>query len=212
MKRPVILAALLVVVAGGALWRWTRGRSAGESSPPAKPAAGPTAPQPRPALPDPATLPPPAPPDLSRLPPLPAPHGDPAVQAALKDLPAWLAATYPDADATFLGADCATPPCLIGVGFASRPLSTVQIRALLTGVQAEIERRLGYPMTTVHADQDRTGRDLLWMYALPAELPGDARETLRASAEDRHAALLAPQRAPTPPSRPGPGEPGYVGP
>lgn len=121
-------------------------------------------------------------------------HRGETVQASLAGFSEWLIATYPAAEPTFLGADCASPPCLIGMQFTGERLTHDEVRALLAGVPREIERRTGITMSAIHADEDDAGRHYLWMYGLPAELANDERETLRLSAEARYALRMDPLR------------------
>jgi hypothetical protein len=123
-------------------------------------------------------------------------HQPHATDAELDDFGAWLTSTFPRAEPAFLGVDCTAPPCLIGVQFLTKDLSSSEIGVLMRGVRTEVERRLGFAMAVVHSDQDREGRDYLWMYGLPADVSDEQRHALRSSAEARYSARMAPLRPP----------------
>ena len=141
---------------------------------------------------------------------LPVAYRPDAVKAAVADFGDWLAAKYPSADAKFLGADCSTPPCMIGLSFSSAGLSDARdLRGFYADARAELERRVGWRMTTVHADEDERGRQYVWMYGISGDADAALTRELRENAERRHAARLDPIRPPIEPAIPGPGEPGY---
>lgn len=186
MSRPLLLGFLFVAMLGVAIWWGVRDRqgqpravpSGGEASVAHARAAAPSVPGAQ-GLPE-----------LARVPALPQAHGADAVQSKLDGFATWLTSTYAKAETEFLGADCTSPPCMIGVRFSAKGLAPDEVRGLLRGVRAEIERRVGIKMAVVHSDEDVEGRDHLWMYGLPAELANEHREALRASAELRHAPIL----------------------
>jgi hypothetical protein len=149
---------------------------------------------------------------LARIPALPESHQPAIVRTKLDGFAQWLATTFPQAKAEFLGADCVAAPCLIGVRFSAKGLSSpADVRAVLAGVRGEIERRVGIRMSVVHSDEDSEGRDYLWMYGLPDELAVEHRETLRESAEQRYSLRMDPLRLPIEPHVPQSSEPGYTG-
>jgi hypothetical protein len=113
----------------------------------------------------------------------------------LDDLDVWLAARFAKAEPTLLGIDCVAATCLFGVRYTAQALSHEELRNLLRDVRAEIERRVGFRMAVIHSDQDRDGRDYLWMYGLPADVDAEERELLRASAEARYSARMDPLRS-----------------
>ena len=195
MSRSIIFTSLLAAIAVVAIWFAVRDREHRTAAPP----AGVT---PVESVQE----------RLARVPALPPPHRAEVVRTKLDGLADWLVAAYPQAQTEFLGADCASPPCLIGVRFVAKGLaSPADVRGLLHGVRSEIERRLGIKMSVVHSDEDTEGRDYLWMYGLPDELAVEHRETLRASAEQRYSRRMDALRPPIEQHVPDPGEPGYTG-
>jgi len=143
---------------------------------------------------------------------LPEAYQPATVKAAVGDFGDWLATRYPGADAKFLGTDCSTPPCMIGLSFSDKGFSgAADLRGFYGDVRSELERRAGWPMAAVHADQDSNGRQYLWMYGIPGESGVELAQDLRDNAEQRHAARMDPLRAPTEPAIPGKGEAGYAG-
>lgn len=210
MKRALFILPGLAVVGGVAIWWLTRGEPAQARERSGQPARHevPMLRTPLPVDSPHGTLP-----DVGALPPLPPAHATDKVRSAFDGFAEWLAATYPKADTNFIGLDCSAPPCLVGVRFNVKDMGGAEeIRALNDGVRAEIERRMGFPMAAIHADQDVRGNDYLWMYGLPAELGDADRDLLRRSAELRHTVRMAPLVPPTEAAIPGPGEPGYVEP
>lgn len=210
MKRSLYILLGLAVIAGVAIWWLTRGEPAQ-----ARESADRRVARDVPMLR--TSIPPGSPqgalPDLRELPALPPAHHTDKVRSAFDGFAEWLAATYPKAATEFLGLDCSAPPCLVGVRFNVKDMrGPEEIRALHEGVRGEIERRMGFPMATIHADEDVNGNDYLWMYGLPAELGDADRDLLRRSAELRHAVRMAPLAPPIEAAVPGPGEPGYVAP
>lgn len=190
MSRSLVLASCVLVLVGGLIATALSTRSSSEPvTPPTSRATLPVAPR--------------------RSAELPPAHRAAAVRSSLAGFGDWLAASFPKAQPAFLGADCSSPPCMIGIRFDGAGLSPAEVRALLGGARREIERRAGIAMTVIHSDQDASGRDHLWMYGLPAELASEPREQLRAAAESRHSSRMDPVRAPIEPHVPGMGEPGY---
>lgn len=123
------------------------------------------------------------------------PHRPDALQQALADMPAWLSSLYPEANAEYLGTDCAAPPCLVGVAWEGSGFETPErMRAFVRDYQAEVEHRAGFPMAAVYMEEDRQGRQYIWMSGLPADLPADdpLRDDLLAKAAERHHQRMAP--------------------
>jgi hypothetical protein len=65
-----------------------------------------------------------------------------------------------------------------------------QIWRVQAAAKAEVERRLGYSLGTVHLDEDQEKRQYLWMYGLPEEILLDSAPEAQRSAEDRYAVKM----------------------
>lgn len=148
---------------------------------------------------------------LHGLPSISKSHRPSAIESTLEGYGEWLEATYPRFDTKFLGVDCDAAPCLIGLSFSESDITKVfEIRSFYLGCQQELERRLGWKLDYINADEDKSGRQYLWAYSLPPGLDNDRRQELITSADDRHTARMDPIRAAVAPPIPGLGEPGFM--
>lgn len=159
-----------------------------------------------------APAPAPTAPDVAAFDLLPPAHQAGALTAAMADLPAWLGARYPEAEPEFLGAACEAPPCIMGLRYEDDGFrDPAAMREFLAAYRAEIERRAGWPMTSVSMDEDRAGVQYVWMYGLPADWPRDEplRDDLTRGALLRQAARMAPIAPPVAEPVPHEGDVGF---
>ena len=130
---------------------------------------------------------------------LPPEHGYAVAERVMGEMPAWLDQNFPDAQGAVLGADCAEPPCLLGLAYEQGGFTDpTRAGAFLQGYQAEVERRTGWEMTSVSMEEDRDGRQYVWMYAVPRDCDACApfREEMLNSADARHEGYMATRRPP----------------
>ncbi|HNH46385.1 MAG TPA: hypothetical protein PKY30_05080 [Myxococcota bacterium] len=165
----VVAIVALVAVGLGAAWWWQAGR--GAEAPGLLPAAGGSRPTVDPSFQA-----------------FPKDYQPEQVQRALEGLPSWADSQYSGLQIEILGVDCSQAPCLVGMRFRVGD-DPAQVWRVQAAAKAEVERRLGYSLGTVHLDEDPEKRQYLWMYGLPEEILLDPAlgPQQSAAAEDRYA-------------------------